>query len=367
MSVGREDPVHPPGGKRERLARLTHQAGMLPLLGGLRACVRHDVRILAYHRVLDVAHEHLFDFDLDLVSASPEQFRTQMQLIKRRYRPLRFDEWIEAHGRGRRLPRNSVLVTFDDGYDDNHRIAFPILRELGMSAMFFVATGHIDDGRPYAYDWLVHMLLATRADSLTAPELGIVRSLPIPAGSDRPGRRRLAAALLQQIKRADGAAEQAFLTRLADEWNMPRTTPHADCRPMGWDDLRTMRAAGMEIGSHAVSHRMLSKLDDAELARELGGSRQRLRDELGFDADVIAYPVGGPRAYDARVMAASRAAGYRMACSYIAGTNPLPLADTHELRRLPVERDMDTAWFAAATALPELFSYPFVPTTRELS
>src|SRR3546814_14523092 len=76
-----------------------------------------------------------------------------MQHLRDRFHPVSCREIVAALDGGLALPRDAVLVTFDDGYDDNHAIAFPILRDLGVPAPFFVATGHIDSGLPYAYDW----------------------------------------------------------------------------------------------------------------------------------------------------------------------------------------------------------------------
>ena len=67
---------------------------------------------------------------------------------------------------------------------------------------------------------------------------------------------------------------------------------------------------------------------------------------------------GGFDAYADAVIEAARAAGYRIACTYTAGTARLPLRAPFELRRLAVERYMDGAWFAAMIGLPEMFSYP---------
>lgn len=138
---------------------------------------------------------------------------------------------------------------------------------------------------------------------------------------------------------------------------MDRSRGHADCRPMTWDQLREMRDGGMELGSHGVSHRMLAKLSDDDLARELQDSKAALERELGRSAQVLAYPVGGPDAFDERVVGTARAAGYRMACSYISGTDRLVPASRFALRRLPVERDMDAAWFESMVSLPELFCF----------
>ena len=95
---------------------------------------------------------------------------------------------IDALDHGRALPRRAVVVTFDDGYDDNYRVAFPILRELGMPATFFVSTGHIDSGRAYAYDWLVHMIRTVHAARLQVAELLELLGVGIERGRDGSAR-----------------------------------------------------------------------------------------------------------------------------------------------------------------------------------
>jgi peptidoglycan/xylan/chitin deacetylase (PgdA/CDA1 family) len=141
---------------------------------------------------------------------------------------------------------------------------------------------------------------------------------------------------------------------------MPSAAGHPDCRPMSWDQLRQMHAAGFEIGSHGVHHRMLAKLPQAELEAELRESRAALERELGAPSSLISYPVGGDAAFDARVVQATKDAGYRAACSYICGTNSMRAPNRYALYRLPVEREMGAGWFAAMLTLPELMSYPTV-------
>ncbi|MGH8025191.1 MAG: polysaccharide deacetylase family protein [Pseudoxanthomonas sp.] len=345
-------------GRRQILARRSHAAGLLPVLRQLRSAFRHDLRILAYHRVLDSADPKGFSFDTELISATGEQFREQMRSIKRDFHPMRFDQVLSCIDANRRLPKGAILVTFDDGYDDNYRIAYPILRELGMSAMFFVSTGHIDSGMPYAYDWLVHMICTTSAPKLLAPELGIDWDVPDRGVADAlTERRALAARLLDQLKSLDDAGQEALISRLEREWAIPRSEGHPDCRPMSWEQLREMRQGGMEIGSHGVGHRMLAKLPRDQMSDEVNGSKRALERELGAPAQVLSYPVGGPDAFDAETIEVARSAGFRMACSYMAGTSPIGPDSRYCMRRLPVESEMDAAWFSAMVSLPEMFSY----------
>ncbi len=176
-----------PVGRRQVLARWCQRAGLLPALRSLRGLVfRGELRILAYHRVLESIEPPDFSFDVELISASAEAFRKQMTYVRRHFTPMRFDDVVDRMDRGRALPKNAVVITFDDGYDDNYRIAFPILRELGMTAMFFVSTGHIDSGKPYAFDWLVHMVSVSTAERLQVPELGLDWRQAAAIGDDWP-------------------------------------------------------------------------------------------------------------------------------------------------------------------------------------
>ena len=351
VSASGRDELRP--GMRGRLGGLCYRSGLLRLFQHARGWIRHDLRVLAYHRVLSIEPAR-FDFDLDLVSASVEGFHEQMQLLRRRFLPMRLTQAVAALEAGERLPADAVVVTFDDGYDDNYRFAFPVLRDLEIPATFFVSTGHIDDARPYAYDWLVHMIVCTQALDLSLPRLDL--ACPMPA--DRPTRRRLAQQVLDRTKALPDAEQARLIAGLEAAWGMPRTAGHPDCRPMSWAQLREMHAAGFEIGSHGVHHRMLATLPQHELEAELRQSRATLERELGTPVSLVSYPVGGEGAFDARVVRAAREAGYRAACSYICGTNPASASDRYALYRLPVERQMDTGWFASMLTLPGLVSYP---------
>jgi peptidoglycan/xylan/chitin deacetylase (PgdA/CDA1 family) len=61
---------------------------------------------------------------------------------------------------------------------------------------------------------------------------------------------------------------------------------------MSWEQLREMRASGMEIQSHTRSHRFLSELTPADLSTELRGAKEALDAELGQDTDMLSLPGG---------------------------------------------------------------------------
>jgi peptidoglycan/xylan/chitin deacetylase (PgdA/CDA1 family) len=344
-------PAVPPPGRRQRLAGATARAGLLPLLRVARGMLRRDLRILAYHRIATRVDPARFDFDLELLSADAEGFRAQVRHLRDHYEPLRLGDVAALRDAGRALPRRAVVVTFDDGYDDNHDLALPILREFGVPATFFVSTGHVDSGATYAFDWAAHAVLRAPDGALRVPALGFEAVLD----GDRAARRGVVARILERVKALAGAQQEAALAQLRQACGVAPAGADPDSRPMRWDQVRALHAAGMEIGSHGTHHRMLAKLDDDGIRAELAQSRDAIARELGVAPVSLAYPVGGRDAFDDRVVRIARELGYRIACSYLPGVNPARGEDWFALRRIAVERDTGPEMFAARLALPEVF------------
>ncbi|MFG2054498.1 polysaccharide deacetylase family protein [Micromonospora sp. NPDC048930] len=112
---------------------------------------------------------------------------------------------------------------------------------------------------------------------------------------------------------------------------------------LDWDQLRELRAHGVEIGSHSRSHRALDCLRPAELRQEVAASRQALEDGMGTSVGSFAYPYGY---HSAAVRTAVRAAGYSSACG-VKNALSHPDDDVFAIARVLVERDTGVAGIAA--------------------
>jgi len=111
-----------------------------------------------------------------------------------------------------------------------------------------------------------------------------------------------------------------------------------------WQQLRDMRAAGMSVQSHTVSHPALSELSHVEVRQELGESKRRLDDELGQQTTTIALPGGDfPRRWRAQDFAAC---GYRWIATSWWGPNHLRRdAEVLTVRRYTVRRSTSARRF----------------------
>jgi peptidoglycan/xylan/chitin deacetylase (PgdA/CDA1 family) len=107
-----------------------------------------------------------------------------------------------------------------------------------------------------------------------------------------------------------------------------------------WEDLRELEGWGVSVQSHGASHRPFSELALAEQEGELHRSKAVLEAGLGKRVEVFAYPYGDggdPQS----VGGALKRAGYRAACSYKGGPNPLPVANPYRLTRLAMGPNTD--------------------------
>lgn len=341
-------------GKRQVAAQLSRSLGLSRVARSLRSRCVSDLRVLAYHRILPDLDETGFQFDPELVSATRSEFDWQMAYVARTGRLVSGLEVAEALEGGRPLPKGAVMVTFDDGFQDNYSVAFPVLRKHGVAATFFISTGYVGASEMFWFDWLVHALLQTRRSEVRVEALGL--DLAIPA--DAAGRREVANQLLGRLKKGSEEVRIAVLAGLRVDLDVASlAAADHDHVPLSWDQVREMSAAGMEFGSHTVTHPILSRISDpAQLHAELSGSKQAIEAELGRPVLSLAYPVGGADAVNAEVLRQTQEAGYRFAFTYESGVNQLSEATRFRMKRLRVERYTSRDMFIAAMELPSVFA-----------
>ncbi len=340
--------------KREIAAQIFGTMGLGRALGRLRSTVVSDLRVLAYHRVLTQLDEQTFAFDVELVSALQAEFEWQMAYVAQHFQPISIHQLVEAIQHGQALPRRAVMVTFDDGYRDNCEVAFPVLQRLGVPAVFFLSTGYIGSGELYWFDQVVHLLLRSKESSISLEALGMSFKLPFATKE----RRSLAMQLLKRLKQLSEPDRLLALKQLEVATNVVLDqTEVASSLPMTWAQVTEMAKAGMEFGSHSVSHPILSAIANTnQLRQELEVSKAAIERAVGQSIHALAYPVGGPNAINEQVLTAVAQAGYSVAFTYQSGGNRMETIKPLLLKRLHVERDTSRAMFEAALQWPEFFA-----------
>lgn len=98
---------------------------------------QYVVPILMYHRV-SLADE------FPLGTVSPKAFAKQMDFLKRHgYQVITVDDLVEGTKARKKFSHHTVVITFDDGYQDNYKNAFPILKKYHFPAAVFLISDYI--------------------------------------------------------------------------------------------------------------------------------------------------------------------------------------------------------------------------------
>jgi peptidoglycan/xylan/chitin deacetylase (PgdA/CDA1 family) len=236
-----------------------------------------------------------------LVTCSPENFRAQMRwLAKNGWKTLSTATFAAALASGK-IPKKSVLITFDDGYLDNWIYAHPVLQEFGLQATIFLITGWIGDGekRPHAGQ---------------------------PNVPDVPNHK--------QAMTAAGAGK-------------------FDDTFMRWSEIEAMRVAStVEFHSHTHSHtrwdhQIADQAErDAALADDLAQSRATLSSRLGQTSPHLCWPQGY---FDSHYQQVAKAAGF----THLYTTEPGVVRRDLDPARIPrlVIKDKPASWFGQRMAL----------------
>ena len=271
---------------------------------------RQVLMILNYHRI-GTADDTAYDSGV--FSCTKQEFEWQIAYLKRFYRMATLEQIMQML-EGAALLEPAVLITFDDGYVDNHQVAFPILRHHGVQAVFFVPTAFVGTGRLPWGDVIAYIVKRSRKVriSLRHPE-------PIVFDLAKEGIDRCIMQILRLHKQPSMQDQNGFIDELEEACESSR--PHDTRRFLNWDEAREMQQAGMAFGSHTHTHEILSELPRERQLEELVVSREILQHELRSSVETLAYPIGKPTTFSEDTVAALRQAGYRAAFSHYGGFN----------------------------------------------
>lgn len=331
--------------KADLAARALRMSGGAALLRRLPAW--RGLLVLNYHRIGD---PDATPYDRDLFSADHHAFAEQIAHLARACDVVSPEDIgaIRRHRYGR-----YVLVTFDDGYRDNYELAYPVLRSYGVPATFFVCTGFIDRPHLAWWDEISWMIRTTEVSALPAGEW-------FPAEIPLTDNRHVAVrAALARYKELPGARTGEYLDHLRATTGRFHADRDIASLWMTWGMVREMRAGGMTIGAHTVSHQLLGRLPVVEQEREIAKSRERILAETGTSPIAFAYPVGSRTAFTSATKALLAANGFRYGFSFYGGVQPLSRADRFDpfdIRRVHVGHFIRQPVFEAMTALPTVFA-----------
>ncbi len=292
---------------------ISFRSGLSSVIARYQGCGR----ILMYHGV---------------AQQSAQSLDEQLRYLIRHFKVVSLETMLDRLANGSFPLAHEIVLTFDDGLRNNLTVVYPILRELRLPATMFVCPALVESGQ-----WLWNHEMRCRLQTLALPDLAEVRMKLLAPGTSVDAIIEWMKTLwLQQRHMAEATIRQA--TR----GFQPTAAQREAFDIMDWDDLRSLDCNLITVGSHTLSHPILTTLNGGEIESEILESRRCLEDRLERKVDFFCYPNG---AYDKRAYQLVQKT-YRAAVTtesgVIDGSQGL---DLHRLPRIPsAEGAALTAW-----------------------
>lgn len=307
------------------LAQLSCYAGIVDISRTV-SIKENTVSILMYHRVSE-------NSNLDNEnSVHPKDFEKQIKYISEKYNVISFNYLSDFLERKiTHLPKNAVIVTFDDGYKDCYLNAFPILKKYKVPATFFIATDYINSNNLFWWDKVSLALNITRKDSIFIPEIGTFFL------KNAKQRNIAKNEILKKLKSFNEKDKEKIVDNILHLLKIELNTEISNDLFLNVNEITEMSNNGMEFGCHTCSHPILTRISKSQAEYEIIQSKFILQDYIKKEINCFAYPSGTINDFNEDIKDLLKNSGFKLAVTTIYGVNNLAHeTDLLSLRRLHV-------------------------------
>jgi peptidoglycan/xylan/chitin deacetylase (PgdA/CDA1 family) len=235
-------------------------------------------------------------------------FRECLWYLIHRYDVVALTELVQRKGKSRR-PR--VAVTFDDGWRDNFDLAFEVLQKYRVPATIFMTAGKLGGSQPFWQQRLGYFFRSAQEHPGSA--LDVTLRTFTGASQSGPLNRDCYVSTVRKWKKLLQSEIDAFLD------DLERLCPEIpECRRLFLNEaeLRELSRNAVAIGSHTMTHRILTREGSEVVDWELRESKAVLEKITGDEVRLLSYPNGE---CSPAIEQKATKLGYHVACTTIEG------------------------------------------------
>ncbi|HOW72359.1 MAG TPA: polysaccharide deacetylase family protein [Phycisphaerae bacterium] len=251
--------------------------------------IAHRAAILCLHGV--IAHSR--DPEVESEAMEIHHFRRLLKLLRRSFNVIGLAELVAAIRERRSPPPRSVVITFDDGYVTHHSVVAGEMAAMRMPWSAFVPAMLIETG---GRQWTDDLYLLIHRGSQR--QIGFCwDNLMVRFDLHTPQQRQDAVFRIREACRyLPEPVRVRRLQELYDQYSLDELQTlrarYADFGPMTWAQVKDLIAAGVDVGSHGLSHIALAPQDPDLVLHEVAGARELLMQRVGAHSPHFSYPYG---------------------------------------------------------------------------
>lgn len=259
-----------------------------------------------YHRVTE-PESNIWD-----ITVRPSHFEQHLQVLQEIGNVVPLKELVNGV-KNKKVRKNSIAITFDDGYADNYSIACPLLEKYAMPATFFVASANIDTSAAFWWDELEQIILyaaylpprlsiainnqkmeflLNEEARLTEPQRTVNRSWKACDETPPSIRCNIFYQVWQQLKLVSHEMQQQHLKEIR-QWASTDKVLQPQYKSMSSAQLLDLTSKALfDLGAHTVTHPSLAHHTPQRQKQEMTENKKHLEAITGKEAALISYPYG---------------------------------------------------------------------------
>lgn len=307
----------------------------------LWASKRHAT-ILLYHGVCPAdTPDGIFNYRRKFIT--PEAFEKQVRWLKNHFTILPVPTIIELLKSDKRLPPHTLGITFDDGYENIYKYAFPVLKALRIPTTIFITTDLVEKSEPLWFDKLEYALGHT---TLAHLKLTLGRTSQILSLGTYAEKCRTDSFLREYMKKVSTEEQKLLLKSIIDitQKNLKTVFATSPYQGLTWNEIQDMQRENFTFAAHTSSHPILSRMQRDTTEREIIDSHNLLARRLGKELKIFAYPNGQEQDFTPEIISFLKESGFSAAFTTIAGKFK-SAGDPFQIPRLTLDGSNDFRFF----------------------
>ena len=264
--------------------------------------------VLMYHGIRENEGQIAFNYHGNQLRV--KSFAWQMSFVKSYFQVISLDDMV--YGRWSPKGKTPLAVTFDDGYENNYLLAYPVLKKYDIPATIFLTAGFIDTDNYLWPDMVEYAFYVTPVVSTNIELDGEIIKINNEGMANRISSCRK---VITRIKRLPQPKINATVNKILCTLNVdPKTVHMKPLKALSWKQVNSMDRSLIAFGSHTLNHCILTCNDDVTCIKELEESKHMIEDKTQIPVIHFCYPNGS---HDEKTIKLVRDAGYKSACTTI--------------------------------------------------
>jgi len=276
--------------KINNIIKIVNKFKLPDLYGFINGNLKYQTAVIMYHGIntkKDV---------WSIGSIDTNEFEKQIKYLKKTHKILSLKETCEIINEKKRFPKRGVVITFDDGYKDNYKNAFPILKKYKIPATIFLTTGHIGKEKIFWWNKLAHVLYYTKLKKI---DLGNYGNISIP---NKNNIYLFLYKIIDEFKYKNIAERDNLIEIILKQSDVEISEDINKELMASWDEIKEMSENNIDFGAHTVNHPILTNISLKQAEYEILQSKKDIEKKINKPINTFSYPNGKKRDFNSDII-----------------------------------------------------------------